>query len=298
MKTLILNSTNVVSNGYNDTYKYSFPVGSVSFKNDQIAVLSVNMYYSWFNINSTTYGNNTFAYKFNGTTYTVSLPNGFYSASDINNYLQLNYFIPNKQYLIDSTGNYVYFLTIATNATYYAIQITSFPIIDSSQVNSLKVVDANSPYYGYTVPASFPYATNSSSRYCPQFVITSTAFGKLFGFTTGSYPSSATTTSTQVNLSSFTPQISPVSSLVMTCSLLHNKFSNPSTLLYSFSSGSTSFGSIFSAQPSGQLPFVDVQDGTYNDFTIQFFDQDLNRVAINDNNLIILLVVQNKTEMK
>ena len=57
---IILNSSNLVqgSNG-NSTYRYQFPAGSVKFKNSKVAVASLSMYYSWYNITSGN-GNNSF----------------------------------------------------------------------------------------------------------------------------------------------------------------------------------------------------------------------------------------------
>ena len=49
MNTIILNSTNVVSGTNNSTLQYNFP-NSVTFDNHEIAVHSINMYYSWCNI--------------------------------------------------------------------------------------------------------------------------------------------------------------------------------------------------------------------------------------------------------
>jgi hypothetical protein len=85
-----------------------------------------------------------------------------------------------------------------------------------------------------------------------------------------------------------------VSSLIMTCSLLNNSYSIPSTLMYSFSPN-VSYGSQIQISPP-EMSFVDIQDGSYNDFQIVFFDQNLNRISIQDTNLVILLTVKNKNE--
>jgi hypothetical protein len=56
-----------------------------------------------------------------------------------------------------------------------------------------------------------------------------------------------------------------------------------------------SFGSQIQISPP-QVSFVDIQDGTYNDFTIQFYDQNLNRIQILDDNIVVLLTIKNKNE--
>ena len=70
MRVIVMNSSNLVQDGQNNKLIYKFP-NSVVFKNNSIAVSSVSMYYSWFNISSAL-GNNTFTYSWtNGTTVTT-----------------------------------------------------------------------------------------------------------------------------------------------------------------------------------------------------------------------------------
>ncbi|ETP00004.1 hypothetical protein F441_22575, partial [Phytophthora nicotianae CJ01A1] len=61
------------------------------------------------------------------TTYSITLPDGTYSASDINNYLQY-WSIQNNLYLTNNTtGEYYYFISCAENPSAYAIQFTMLP---------------------------------------------------------------------------------------------------------------------------------------------------------------------------
>ena len=111
MRVIVMNSSNLVQDGQNNKLIYKFP-NSVVFKNNSIAVSSVSMYYSWFNI-SQALGNNTFTYSWtNGTTvttYQVVIPDGLYEIAQLNSYLQF-VMISNDTYLIDSSGKYVYCL--------------------------------------------------------------------------------------------------------------------------------------------------------------------------------------------
>lgn len=287
MRTLIINGNNLVVNAFNDTYSYRFPVGSVTFKNDQIAVSSVSMYYSWENITSGSdggqYNNNTFQYDFLGTTITVTIPTGYYEISDINAYLQ-SQMVANKQYLVDTNGDFVYYLEIVQNSTFYAIQLNSYAVPTAATAAAL----------GYTQPAGALWAFPAVAT-TPQFIILSTNnFKSVIGFSAGTYPNPTQATNYSIVSNSGVPQVTPVSSLIMTCSLLNNPYSIPSTLLYSFSPNVT-YGSQIQVNPP-EMSFVDIQDGAYNDFQIQFFDQNLNRVSIQDTNLVILLVVKNKNE--
>ncbi|GMF10499.1 unnamed protein product [Phytophthora lilii] len=62
------------------------------------------------------------------TTYSITLPDGTYTASDINNYLQY-WSIQNNLYLTNNTtGEYYYFISCAENPSAYAIQFTMQPV--------------------------------------------------------------------------------------------------------------------------------------------------------------------------
>ena len=100
--TLIINSSNVVGTT-NSTYQYKFIQGSFVAKDCEIAVGSLTIPYSWYNV-STFYSNKsfslTFGYLATSTTLNIVLPDGFYTTSDINNYIQ-NKMIENGLYLIN-----------------------------------------------------------------------------------------------------------------------------------------------------------------------------------------------------
>lgn len=284
MRTLILNGNNVVDNSLNDTYTYQFPNGAVKFKNDQVAVASISIYFSWYNITSATtgsgYNNNTYQYIWTdgggSSTHTVTMPDGYYEIDTLNAYLQ-SQMVANGHYLKDAGGDYVYYLEIIANQTYYGVQLNSYALPTALPM-------------GWSNPAAIVFPAVAST---PQFVILPTNnFKDVIGFNAGTYPPVIQATNYSV-LSQNTPQITPVSSLIMTCTLLNNKYALPNTLLYSFNVQGTQFGALYTLN-TPQFSFVDVVDGEYTNFTVQFFDQNLNRIAINDSNIVIMLVIARK----
>lgn len=286
MRTIIINGNNVVPNTLNDTYNYQFPSGAVAFKNDQIAVASISMYFSWFNITSATtqsqYNNNVYQYTWynnaGASTFTVTMPDGYYEIEDLNAYLQYT-LVQNGQYLVDANGDFVYYLEIVVNPTYYGTQINAYPIPTALPL-------------GWTNPAGMTFPVVAST---PQLTVLSTNnFGTVIGFNPGTYPPAPQITNYSV-LSQNTPQISPINSLLMTCNILDNPYANPKTLLYSFNPAGTQFGALINIQVP-QFSFVDIYDGQYTDFTIQFYDQNLRRIYINDPNIVILLVIGKKEQ--
>ncbi|EEY64713.1 uncharacterized protein PITG_16148 [Phytophthora infestans T30-4] len=55
-----LDSTNLVQDGYNSTWKYSFPGSAADFKDVTCAVQSISMYNSEYNVDSLQFLNNSF----------------------------------------------------------------------------------------------------------------------------------------------------------------------------------------------------------------------------------------------
>lgn len=277
---IILNSSNVVAGSNNSIYRYVFPQGSVKFNKSKVAVASISMYYSWYNILASL-GNNTYTYTWfdnaGSSNHTITMPDGFYDIEAINSYLQ-SQMIANGHYLVDGSGNYVYYLEFVTNSTYYSIQVNSYPIPTALPAT-------------YTNPASITFPVTAST---PLLTVNADAFRDIIGFNAGTYPA-VTQATNYSKLSDYTPQVSPVQSVILSCTLLNNRYSNPTTILYSFSPAGTTFGSLIQATPS-QFSFVDIQSGNYNTFDIAFLDQSFNFLKINDNNLVVQLLIESKID--
>lgn len=273
---IIINSSGLQTSAFNNTYKYTFPSGSVTFNKSKVAVGEINMYYSWFNISATNNNNSyqiiwpTFA---GSTTYTVTMPDGFYDIGSINTYLE-SFLITNGLYLVDEKNNNVYYLQWQSNANYYAIQLNEFPVPTALPT-------------AYSNPASMTFPVSAT---CPQVIISSNNFQNTVGFVAGTF--GAGSSSNESFLSTFTPQISVVQSLLLSCTLLNNRYSNPSTILSAFTTQGVGFGSLISFAPTFPQ-FVNIQDGQYTDFTIQFLDQSFNPVPINDTNIVVQLLIKN-----
>jgi hypothetical protein len=80
----------------------------------------------------------------------------------------------------------------------------------------------------------------------------------------------------------------------MTCSLINNNFTIPNTLISAFPP-SSAFAEQFVYSPN-QMSFIDCQPGAYSNFTVQFFDQNLRQIEMEDNQIVVLLVIKRKSE--
>ena len=284
--TVVLNSTNIVGTG-NNQLVYTFP-NSVSFPNHLIAVQSVNMYYSWANVNTSPLNNYQFSYTWTVgttvTTYTLSVPDGLYEVADLNYFLQYN-MIKNGTYLINASLENVYYAEFIVNPNRYSVQINTFPVPTSLPAGwtapVANVAAGQAAFVGYPTTAITPIITLIGN------------FAKLFGYTAGY----ATTTSTTLNLSfnsSTAPNIQPNASLYLSISNISNKYSNPSSIIYNITPN-VGFGEQILERPP-EFGWNKLLEGTYNQLRVQLLGSDFAPVQVLDPNMTIVLVIKEDIE--
>ena len=273
---LVLNSSNVVSGSNNTRYQYNFIGGGFRADNMEICISQASIPYAWYNISSS-YGNNSFSLILPtaGTTQTiaVTLPDGFYSVTDIQNYIQ-GVLITNLFYLIDGSGNYVFPFLLTYSSTFYKVQL-----ICSTIPSTLPS--------GWTQPAGAPALPTATTGV--QFVVGS--IGSVIGFVAGTYPTAATSAS-QNFLSTLTPVGSTVNSLVFRCSLVDNNIIMPSDIMDGCNINSQ-FGENIVYDPSFEK-WVKMKDGTYSNLIFSMVDQSLNQIYSVDPNIAITLMIRQR----
>ena len=79
----------------------------------------------------------------------------------------------------------------------------------------------------------------------------------------------------------------------MECSLVNNACTVPSDILDSMPINNTSFGSNITYDPSFEK-FITLSNGTFNNFTFSFRDQNLNEIYAKDPNVSITLIIRQK----
>ena len=281
-KTIILTTANIEENSNNTKLVYNFPSGGYSFKNDMIAVLSIYQYFSIFNITSD-YGNNSFSYVwFDGIEYTITIPDGYYEISDLNAYFQ-SIMIANTHYMTNSAGQFIYFLEFLVNTSRYAVQINSYPLDTTIQSTN-----------NYILPTGATWSVPATST-LSQFNINTTGFGEVLGYEIGSYPDTQVGSITISFLSSKAPQVTPYSSILVSCNLVNNRAVIPSNILTSYTPLGTSIGSLFTFEPN-YLQFADVEDGQYTQLVLEFRDQLSRPIVIRDPNMLITLYTETKNK--
>jgi hypothetical protein len=290
MRTLILNSSNIVEGTNNSVLSYEFMGGNINLKKGQkLALASLQMYYSTFNITAAN-RNNSFSYKWvNGTDYVVTVPDGFYDISTLNNFLHFA-MVQNKHYLENSIGDYVYLMTLGINPTRYAAELNCFGISSTLATTN-----------GWTLPAGATWSI-PANFIVPELIVGTNNFGLVIGFATGTYPNATIVagvqtpayTTDQQFLSTFVPQVTPVSSFILTCSLINNNYAVPNNLIFSFTPQGN-IGEQFTVAPN-QYVFIDILPAQYSRFQVSFIDQNYRPVSIQDPNMTIQLVISDGEE--
>jgi hypothetical protein len=274
--SIIINGSNLVSSDTsNSTYRFNFN-GTKLLENTKLAISNASLFYSWFNITST-FNNRQFQYTFTNnagtSTFTVTIPEGYYTISQLNSYLQ-SVMITNGHYLVNGSGQFVYYLEILENSSAYALQVNCYAFPTALPG-------------GWTNPSGVTFPAVAST---PQLIInalTTSTFATFTGFNPGTYPPVIQAT-TYSKLSDVTPKTTPVENVIVRCNLVNNQISNPTDTIYSFSASGTGFGNLINSQPYEFL-YLDVCDGYYSSIDISFVDQEYRAIEINDTSIIVQL---------
>jgi len=288
MSLITINQSNVVSNLNNSTYTYNFPSTAV-LNNHELAVQSISMYYSWLNISSLLQ-NNTFSYTWTvgvtTTTYNITIPDGLYELSDLNNYFQFVQ-IQNGTYLINSLLENVFYAEFLVNPTAYKFSINTYPVPTS--LPSGYTAPLANPSAGYAAFVGFPTTTQNPVVTIPSL------FNNIMGFSANFATSSNVGVGTNLTYNSTqTPQIQPSPNALVGCSIISNKYATPSSVIYNVVPDVELAGLIKSAP--NEYIWADITKGNYNNITIQFLSSSTySPLQLLDSNLTILLLIREKT---
>ena len=294
-QTIVITQANVVGSG-NNTFEYNFP-STQTFKNASIAVCSASMYYSWYNI-SAALNNNSFQYTipyWNGAanttiTRTVTIPDGLYNISDINNYLQYDMISAGWYYTL-STGSNVYFAEFIINPTRYAVQINTYA------TGTALPAGASYPSGGFGNNAAFTLPTVNADASIT--ILATNDFYKIIGFTSPTYTLPYTTPvvliQTQSFLSNIAPQVQPNPSALVAISNIDNKFANPSSIIYSITPN-VGIGSLI-IEKTPEFNYNKLLSGSYNRIRLQLLGSaSLAPLQNADPNICIMLVIKDESE--
>ena len=260
----VTNETNTTKTAINEI-RIDFPSNGLVLRNHEVALNRLDLYHSWYNI-STNFNNKQFAYIYNGTTYNVTMPDGFYDYTDID-YFMKQTMSDNGHYMLDQNGEAVYFVHLDKNTTYYGVTL------------SLDVI---------TTPAGGSNPNSMVTGTTMQLVILNNNFQDILGVTQGIYPVSPSLTKFAFN-SMKTPILSPVTTIHMTISCASNPWNRFSDQIYTFSADKP-YSSFLTYSPYTPI-FYRAVDGAYTNLSIRFFDQTYRPLQIIDKTSITAVLL-------
>ena len=298
--TIVMTPQNVVQDGFNNKMVYSFP-NSVSFPNHEIAIQSIHMYYSWTNINGTTLNNNTFAFGWPNTAgdwkeEPVVIPDGLYEIETINKYLQW-YCINNGYYLINASGNNVYYFEFVVNPALYAVQLNFYPV-----PTSLPTGWTAPTYNIITGSAAFPGFPPVAITPIFLLPVGSGNFYKIIGFpkpVTGGqiiWPNPETPTTINASaISTTAPEVQPNPVVYLAITNIENNYASPSSII-GVISPNVGFGELIQDVPP-QFAWNKMMGGTYNQLRLAFIGTNGSQIQIEDPQITITLVIRDKKDV-
>ncbi len=339
MHTLTLTRDNVTNIGQgSNRMVYNLP-GSKNLEGAEIALASCYMYYSWQNINSIPLGNNQFSIYlppvsidgevtlggvYGSQYYTITIPDGIYTLTDLDNYLQ-QWSIDNDFYLVDSSGNNVYFFQISSNLTQYNLQFNSYvlPSLYIGQTFASKYPTYTQPPNGFL--NTLTGSGNTSGVFTSSFSTTedfSNAVGFKFpanfstfagfsdnykadtdGYQYFTYTPFGTGTSNANEIfpngvfsftSTTTPQVQPNPVIFLNCNIVRNDYSTPSTFLAPIP-GKTTAGGLLSIEPP-EYAWNKVMPGQVSQLILNFTQTDGQPIIIADPDIVVTLVIREHSD--
>jgi len=270
-----INTTHYVGN---NMYRLKLPKAVQFKKGDKLSLYSFSMYNSFYNISASQYGNTQITFQwFDGTIYNWTIPDGYYSLSDLNLWLQQQ-FIINKLYCVNSNNSQnIYFVQFQTNSVLYKAQIDVYFMPSS----------ANATLYGYQKPSgatwNFP-ASNLMNK-----ITINSNLKSYFGFSTQTTFGEITPAQNMNYLSDITPTISPVFSIYIGCNLIVSEFNQIANLFIQFPI-SAAYGNLIKIESTIDSQ-ISIKEGIYSDIIITLWDQENNPLQFQDNDLTLFLII-------
>ncbi len=280
-----------VSPTQTNVFEYRFPTGSINYKRAKIAISSIIIPYSWLNLNRISYNNTQLQLTFPVTiaatsvqaTVNLTIPDGFYTIDALNSYFQAQ-MIAAGYYLVNSSGNNVYYIEIVANTQLNNAQLNVYPVPTALPTGYSYGATGT---WGTIAVGSLPTTANQ----VPQLVTLANNFGSLIGFAAStSFPVSTTSAVSVSVASTLVPQITPVQNILVGCSLVRNIDASPTNILATIPLTSAYATNII-YQPSEYL-WMPILSGNVPSFKISFYDQAFNALPMVDTNVSIAIITE------
>lgn len=261
---------------------------SVTFDNGwELCLGNLFIYNSARNI-TTAFNNKTFSYTFNGSTFNITMPDGYYDVAGILAYLQQQMMV-NGTYLIytaNSVATNVFYINFVANSYYYCVTFNFTPL--PATIGS-----------GYSTPSNWPFgSTTTTNGETPQIITDASNFNVLLGLSPStSYPS--TPASTTYNYNGGVGQISPIVNVSLNCNWVSTSDMSGALMtnsIFQFSILGVQYGEQYVYSPY-QYDWFPITPGTYTMMNIWFTEQNGDNWMFLDPALSITLKIRRRPKI-
>lgn len=238
---------------------------------DTCSLKAGTIYNSFYNVTSS-YGNNTYGIKMPGWSsfHTFTIPDGFYDISALSQLIQFQMMESGLFLTQTTTGKMTTFLELQENVSAYGCTLIMWAIPTSAKAQS----------EGYTMPAGGQLAWTFPTTATTCQIQLCSGLQTLLGLTQATtYPLTPENDNYTANSIS-TPKISPVSSIMVCCSIVNNGIMPVNTFLCQIP---------VDAAYGNTIKFLNSMDdqvqcikGDRSEIMLQLLDQDWNPLMCND----------------
>ena len=281
---------NTSARPYQLTVQLPRPIDNVRHK--VIALASLTMANSFFNITAAL-GNNVWSYKWiDNTVVQDTIPDGYYDVADgsLLAYMQSR-MQANGHFLMPASAtsglSNQYFINIVSLPTYYKCALQVLPV-PKTQTQGYQLPSGTYASPAWTLP-SMP--TTPQVTLPPPGSPVQAFLAQILGLNGGTYPPTPLSTGYQHN-SDFCPQPTPVHCVQICCDAVENQCNSNNSQLFSFSTAKAPYLGSFDIEPSN-LRWVPMRDfDALTQLSLTFLDGWGNPLAIQDSTYNLTLILK------
>jgi hypothetical protein len=277
-QTIVINSQDYQNTGNKNSYVYRLPY-DVHFKNHKIALQSITMFNSSYNISSEI-GNNKIILTFLNNVHTLTIDDGFYEISSLNFWLQ-------KQLIL--LGYYY----SDTNYNFYNFEIVADSIRYGCQINYFYLkLESEALTNNFTKGGDWSWPTSTNTTSNNLSIEFNPVLATMLGFSQLKFPNTDTYEFNNSNdiqyTSDKTPQLNYINSYVIGCNLIQNQYSNKRSDILTSIPINVEYGLTIKYELP-QIVFTSIIPSIFNSIIISFYDQNLQPLLYKDKNVNMIL---------
>jgi hypothetical protein len=200
--------------------------------------------------------------------------------------------IQNGHYLVNGSGENVYYAEFIVNPSRYAVQVNTYLFPTALPVGFTNPAAVPFPPQSFNPIITFPPNINQIFGYVANFA-TNQNLNNAYVPPVSDYVSKLAN-GTISYISTQAPNVQPNSSLLFSLSNIDNAYAQPTSIIYTLVP-TVAVGQLINERPANYI-WNKLIPGTYNEIRLTLLGTDLQPIKINDPSMTIVLVIKDATE--